>query len=1340
MRQPEYGTGKNRYISIAIALMTAVMAVSSPCPEINAAEEDSSDEVMLTGTQQALADKETDPDEDIRNEILEDIGDESETISIRTADDLIKLALNCRLDTWSVNKHVVLNADISMLGMDFAGIPTFGGVFDGRGHTISNLNITEDRSYTGLFIYLQETAVVRNLKVNGRVISGSGRIGTGGIVGSNSGIIRNCDFDGVIYGGDYSGGIAGFNELHGQIISCEARGYVGGNHFIGGITGENIGNVEECVNNSYVNTSYEEATVSLKDIKLETYINSVIPRSGTGDDREKINTLKSIYDTGGIAGLSIGVIGRCVNNGDIGYEQVGYNTGGIAGRQSGYIYGCENSGLILGRKDVGGIVGQAEPYVTIDMSQDIAEQLTENISILRDQIDKTLGDAGVHSDAISDRLSVIQRFTGQALDDTRYLADGTVSFVNGVTGSVNEAFSRVGYILSESSKDSGAMDQVIYATDNAAKAGQTMSETVNDLDIYQFFSDEDKKTYDNSSDILSAATEEYSGYLSEAETAFKNYYIWKQAVDSDAADGLKDLAYLKESGDYTFNVQSVTVPADKAVPAFSWSADNYPENPSGDKQAFFDAFGIGGTWYHHRENGGAYEDVSYPVTDSEETHEQYLKDTVLRGDSIAKAAEAAADYADKQYLAKHGTYYAADAATAAENMTAIVLKYLPEMSEETRSDAEAAVSYLSRSVQNLRGAESETKRITGEIAAKGDIAFPQLDSSYRAHTVSLADNLQGMNDNFGLLNSEMNGAGDSLLLDLSDINDQFNKIMMLYSDAIDGVLDRDYSNTVEDDSFKVAENCTDATVDGCINKGGVKSDIDTGGIAGTMAIEYDFDPESDVTGISDANLNTTYITKCVLRNCTNQADIDGNKSYVSGVCALQEMGTILGCSSYADIRSGSGEYSGGIAGQSLSYIKGCYVKGDIVATQYAGGIAGDGNNIMDCLSQVTIYGADNWYGAIAGHVAEEGKIRNNYFVGDDLAGIDRVSYSCKAEPVEYRALFDLEDIEVPKNFANCMVTFLLDDEDELTVIEKRPVEYHSALTVEDYPNISERKGYYIEWDKTELGRVDADTKVTAHFVKNLTTLAGSELNGNGQSKVLVDGSFKAEDSIVVDKNITEAGTIYDNTLVIEGFTIVIPNDGSDIHTVRYALDDDYLDDWEKIINVYEEEPDGSWKLLENTRLMGRYLLFDADGSSPHIQIRMDDYKKVIAKSVGLIILAAAGGILVLALIIKLIIKRRSRIVKAAKVIREKTIDAAQNLGGQELFYHAEEDRFGNEVVHKEEAPDAEDGDEAPDAADGDETPDVADGDEAPDVAGGDETGSDEPDTAEKDAEESQTDE
>lgn len=77
--------------------------------------------------------------------------DDSDTIYIYDAEDLLELAEYCRLDTWSQGKTVILKADISLDGMDYQPIPSFGGTFDGEGHTISGLSITESIIPAGIF-------------------------------------------------------------------------------------------------------------------------------------------------------------------------------------------------------------------------------------------------------------------------------------------------------------------------------------------------------------------------------------------------------------------------------------------------------------------------------------------------------------------------------------------------------------------------------------------------------------------------------------------------------------------------------------------------------------------------------------------------------------------------------------------------------------------------------------------------------------------------------------------------------------------------------------------------------------------------------------------------------------------------------------------------------------------------------------------------------------------------------------------------------------------------------------------------------------------------------------
>ena len=93
---------------------------------------------------------------------------EKETFHIGTVDDLLQLVDSCRLDSWSKNRTVYLDADLELTGSGFAGIPSFSGVFEGQGHTISGLSLVDDGSVIGFFRYVQQGANVRDLVIRGR--------------------------------------------------------------------------------------------------------------------------------------------------------------------------------------------------------------------------------------------------------------------------------------------------------------------------------------------------------------------------------------------------------------------------------------------------------------------------------------------------------------------------------------------------------------------------------------------------------------------------------------------------------------------------------------------------------------------------------------------------------------------------------------------------------------------------------------------------------------------------------------------------------------------------------------------------------------------------------------------------------------------------------------------------------------------------------------------------------------------------------------------------------------------------------------------------------------------
>ena len=295
-----------------------------------------------------------------------------ESIRISTAEELVEFAENCRLNTWSEGISVVLKKDIDLSGVEFNGIPVFSGSFYGQGHTIKGISITSDGSVLGFFRYLEETAIVYDLNLEGEITPGGTREMVGGIAGENAGTIINCSFFGTISGGDRVGGLVGSNESTGLIEDGTFSGVLSGNHFLGGIAGENHGVIRTCTNEADINAEAVQNNVSLEDITIDDLVNTEYASTST--------------DIGGIAGANHGVIRESFNYGSVGYASMGYNIGGIAGSQKGYIADCVNYAKICGRKEIGGIVGQMEPNIVLTYSTDTLQILSGQMDVLSGKV------------------------------------------------------------------------------------------------------------------------------------------------------------------------------------------------------------------------------------------------------------------------------------------------------------------------------------------------------------------------------------------------------------------------------------------------------------------------------------------------------------------------------------------------------------------------------------------------------------------------------------------------------------------------------------------------------------------------------------------------------------------------------------------------------------------------------------------------------------------------------------------------------------------------------------------------------------------------------------------
>lgn len=1286
---------------------STVMAFAENEPQTQEEETTAAEEVS-TGTQIKAQEKVVDVDADIQSDIEATIPDEIEEITISNADEFMNMVRSCSLDTWSVNKKIVITEDISLVGKNFSGIPSFGGVFDGQGHTISDVSLKDKTglSYVGFFTHVAKSARIMNLNVTGSIIPTGNTTIIGGFCGENSGQINGCSFKGVVSGKDYIGGIAGINQLTGDIRFCNSEGFISGTHFVGGVAGKNDGNISNCRNEALVNITNTDTEVTIDSMeKLNTALKLI--KNGINKSDEEAQADVTVTDVGGIAGVSIGIISRCINNGDVGYAHVGYNIGGIAGRQSGYLYNCSNNGRIRGRKDIGGIVGQAEPYITIDFATDVAYQLQEAVAKLHDTVSATLLDTKNQSDVLTARLAVISKFTGQAVEDTRYIAGATVDFANGVSGAATEALSRVEYVMQESSKDGGPIDNASNSVLKVQSSASNINKTINDLDISNYLAEgsDEKQQYNDAKVILASAAAQYEAGVKKSNRTYYNMYISEAKGEKE---GTSDLKYFDVAGN--------------VVDESSWTDADMDTNPGAGADT-------SGTWKH---DDGFF--TEFPITNTSD--ERTAADEFLNSSAKAFAASASDDYARDKYInpfdeTRTGSYcYDEDIRTQSAVIAATYSNHLFEMSETTRKDAQSAITDLEAAAGNLGTAGKQTKSIISDVAGRGAVAFPQFSSEYKEHTASLADNLAAMNDNFGLLNSEMNGATGVLVSDLSAVNDQFNNILTLYTDALDGVLEKDYTNVFNDDSLKDAKFTTDATIDSCFNFGICEGDIDVSGIAGTMAIEYDFDKESDVTSLKDSGINASYLTKCVLRDDRNYGDIRSQKNYSGGICGRQDMGTILNCGSYSRVTATEGNYVGGVAGSSISYIVESYAKGELEGKSYVGGIVGEGKNISDCLSMVSIEDESDWSGAIAGHISEAGEVRGNFFVSDELAGIDRVSYALKAEPVSYdnvrnnKVFVEIEEEieekekqeekdnkkngtvialstavddentaeptyrELPYEFSNITVSFVLDDEesDDTVKLGRVSKKYEESICEDEYPAVAPKEGCYVDWDIEKVDSLKADTTITATYKPYRTTLAIDDGEKDiHQSILLVDGNFREEDKLEVARTLTYNKKNTDTLSEIEIINLKIPDDGQSTHQIRFKPTEDFYifkGDFGRFaggdVALYQITDHGRIK-LEPSGAMGKYATYDLPGNEITLS-----YGVVGIKNVGLmliaIVVAAFVLVIVIIIIIVNIIKRHGGTVP--KIFNRFIVRVSDRLENKEQIFFDDTDKIESKLVER----------------------------------------------------------
>lgn len=863
------------------------------------------------------------------------------TIHISSEAELRDLAASCALDTWSRDKNVVLDSDLTLADPSFLPIPTFGGSFDGQGHTIHNVSITDSLSPAGLFGVVQAGGSVRSLHVVGAVTpSGDGR-SVGGIAGENNGIIEKCSFTGTVSGQVYVGGIAGHTGVSGSILACETRGAAIGGSMTGGITGYNEGLLADCTNSACINVESTDPRLDLEDLDLTPDLSKL----------GQANAGASAADTGGIAGYSAGTLSDCVNHGAVGYQHIGYNTGGVVGRSCGQLLRCRNDGSIAGRKDVGGVVGQIEPYIQVDASPTYLSELNRQLYELKS------------------------------------------------------------------------------LTDQAA---------------------------------------------------------------NDAQDGAGDVS-------------------------------------------------------------GRLNDMN-----------DYLKDAL----------------SDPQ-------------------------------------DPLAAIT--------------------------------------------------GFGSRLNDLNNSASGSVDTVADDLRDINSKFNEVSNTVLAAISAA--GNPVSVISDGSQGNIDKITLGKTSACTNSGTVSGDVNTGGIAGSIAIEYELDPEDDVSANLDGEYRRQYEYRAVVQQCANTGAVSAKRSNTGGIAGRMDLGLIISCESYGSVESDSGSCVGGIAGLTAATVRSSYAKCTLSGKKYVGGIVGSGvaeksdgsaSTVTGCWSLVDITGCQQYEGAVSG--ADTGTFTDNYFVSDTLAGINRQSFAGRAEPVSFDTLAAAEGMP------GGMTTFTLSFVSDGKVLTSRTFSYGASFDSSVYPPLPEKDGIYAHWDRTDLHGLHLDTVVTAVYDALLPTLSSEQTREDGRPVILAGGDFNDGDTMAAtaltltpEEFHAADGSFADraanwfsylkegqlppltvNRRVAEQWRVSLPDDGQETHTLRYLPSQDASH-----LRLYVNDG-GGWQAVSYDTV-GSYLSFTAGGASPEFAV-------VTTASVWWP-LAAAIAVCV-AIVLAVLLGRRHRRRKAAAVSAPETVENA----------------------------------------------------------------------------------
>lgn len=513
------------------------------------------------------------------------------------------------------------------------------------------------------------------------------------------------------------------------------------------------------------------------------------------------------------------------------------------------------------------------------------------------------------------------------------------------------------------------------------------------------------------------------------------------------------------------------------------------------------------------------------------------------------------------------------------------LKKTASLADQASADAQNSASSIQGQVDTLQGqAGTALDAINQLVPDKDNPSLPDEDSILAAKN-TLSSSVSAMHGTMDGIASSTKGAMDTMSGNIQAMAKQMEAISKTLANAPDhlggSMTDVSDADTEKDLTGKVMQ---------CSNLGDVEGDLNAGGIAGAIAMENDLDPEDDLQISGSRSLNFKGELRAVICDSENSAKISAKKRQVGGIVGWMSCGLVKDCVNTGALDAESAKNVGGIAGNSDGFIRRCSAKCQLSGGKNVGGIAGSAVIATDCRSVVEILDGSERTGAVlgqqkTGHTEEEKPVASNVYliVKQDVGGIDGVSYTGLAEPIEQEAFMQLTAL--PQQFQGANLTFIEEDGSirRVTVPLGQQLEDAQIPTILDK---TEHSGYWEGLEELDLSHVYFDQTFTAAYEPYRATMRSEEERDSGKAILLAEGTFCKEETIYLEAWEDDGPILPEQHELLESWKIPVLTNGT-ITQLRAATVDG-VD--ASCVHILVKDADGTWKAAEAT-VNGSYLVF-----------------------------------------------------------------------------------------------------------------------------------------------------